>query len=91
MKGISNYFERELNRDIKDINITNTFDRKCFHCGYGKTLVGNATLIKTNNSSDSESDNDSNSDNGNNSDEEICVDFVYYTGCLSENEEMTYE
>lgn len=81
MDRIRNYFDR-MGKNVIDLRIATEINNKCPHCGYGKILTGDATLV-----SYSESENDSNESEK----ESKNVDFVYKTGCLSYDEEMFFE
>jgi hypothetical protein len=82
MEKITRWFEENLNKTAF-IKIDKKLKYQCQYCGYGKRYIGHAILKPI------ESDNE---DKRESSDiEEISVDFNYFTGCLSYDEEMDYE
>ncbi len=77
---VVSYFRTELNKNASSVKINNTITDRCDHCGYGEILIGEATLLNDD-SDNSSSDNSSSDEN---------INFVYKTGCLSYDGEMTY-
>ena len=73
--SVVSYFKTELNKNASSVKINNTITDRCDHCGYGEILIGEAIL------SNDDSDNSSGDEN---------INFVYKTGCLSYDGEMTY-
>lgn len=86
MNRIIAYFERN-DKKVIDINIVSKINRKCEHCGYGTTYTGHATLLDINESCEDDNSKDDNCENNKGHE----VDFVYWSGCLSYDEEMQYE
>ena len=84
MESIISYFKRQLHKDASSVTIDKTIKNRCSHCGYGEILVGSCSIRSI------KEDFFSSSNSSDNSDSEENIDFVYKTGCLSYDGEMTY-
>lgn len=86
-------FER-LGRTVKSLTIDNIVNNPCRYCGYGKTYSGAVLVsgekdhheISDEYGSSEENDESISDDMG----PDRTISFVYRSGCLSEDETMTF-